>query len=199
MPVLRRAPDRDLRRPRHVAALRELPHAGTSSTTWSPSTRCTCASAGVLPRAARGVRAAEEIFTRVRLLLVLLDLWLEHARRYVEMIIERLGLGEGQPRRRAREQRRLPAPALRRRTAFPCSASSRPRTSPRWRSRRASRRVAEFFGVDCAKRLRRRGQARRPDRGQQRVRPRARPQRLRRRDEDRCSRPRASSRSSSPT
>ena len=36
---------RHLRRPRHVAALRELPHRASSSTRWSRSTRCTSGSA----------------------------------------------------------------------------------------------------------------------------------------------------------
>ena len=45
MPAVRRGADDHVRRPRHVAALRELPRAPTSSTTPRPSTRCTCGSA----------------------------------------------------------------------------------------------------------------------------------------------------------
>ena len=41
------------------------------------------------------------------------DSWVDHARRYVDMMVERFGLGALEPRRRAREQRRLSPPALR--------------------------------------------------------------------------------------
>ena len=47
------------------------------------------------------------------------------------MAVERFGLDSRQPRDRAREQRRLPAPARRRARASRRSASSRPPTSPR--------------------------------------------------------------------
>ena len=40
-----------------------------------------------------GVRAARGHLHRVRLLLVVLGSWVEHARRYAEAMIERLGLG----------------------------------------------------------------------------------------------------------
>ena len=50
--------------------------------------------------------------------------------------------GRRQPGRRARQQRRLPAAALSLRSAYPCSALSRPRTSPRLRSKRAFRRAS---------------------------------------------------------
>ncbi len=62
--------------------------------------------------------------------------------RYCAMIKERLGLGEGQPRRRARQQRRLPAaalPAARRAGARHRAGRQRGRSR---RSTRASRRAS---------------------------------------------------------
>ena len=58
--------------------------------------------------------APEEIFTEYAYFSGVLDVVGRARARYVEMIRERLELGHGRPRRRARVERRLPAPALRR-------------------------------------------------------------------------------------
>ena len=72
---------------------------------------------------------------RLRLLLLLLD-ELARARPPLRRatMIERFGLGAAQPGRRGRQQRRLPAAVLRAARRRRCSASSRPRTSPRRRA-----------------------------------------------------------------
>ena len=75
--------------------------------------------------------APEHIFTEYAYFSSYSDSWVEHARRYVEQITARLGLHRAEPGRGDGQQRRLPAAALRRRAAFPCSASSRP---PTWRA-----------------------------------------------------------------
>ena len=86
----------------------------------------------VLPRAARGVRVAgarSSATTRTS----------RRTRRAgsstpsatSSTMIERFGLDGVEPGRRARLQRRLPAAVLRASAACRCSASSRPRTSPR--------------------------------------------------------------------
>ena len=56
----------------------------------------------------------------------------------------------GESRRRDREQRRLPAAALRRARASRCSASTRPGTSPRRPRARGIPTIAEFFGATLA-------------------------------------------------
>ena len=81
-------------------------------------------------------------------------------RGYAEaMIATRLGLGAAQPGRRARQQRRLPAAALRRARASPCSASSRrANVAAAAASARASRPLSSFFGArDRARRWRAEG------------------------------------------
>ena len=127
--------------------------------------------------------APDEIFTRVRvLLLVLVDSWVEHARRYAEMMIGALRPGPDEPGGRGRQQRRLPAAALRRSGASRSSASSRRPTSPR-------RPIEKGIPTDrpvlrrreTAARARCRARPRRPAARQQRAGPRARHQRLRRR------------------
>ena len=71
-------------------------------------------------------------------------------------MIERLGLGRRQPRGRARQQRRLPPPALRGGRGPASSASSRPRNVAEVGHRaRVSRRGSSFFGADVAQELRR--------------------------------------------
>ena len=114
--------------------------------------------------------------------------WVEHARDYVEAIDRAVRARRRQPRRRAREQRRLPAPALRRARhpgARHRAGRERRRGGARARRRRRSSRSS---ARELAARARRRGPPRRPDRRQQRARPGARPQRLRRRHRSRCSR-----------
>ena len=97
----------------------------------------------VLPgAAAERVETPEQHLQRLRLLLLVLrHLARARARLLRRAMIERFGLDGDEPGRRDREQRRLPAAVLRRRAASRCSASSRPRTSPRSRARRACRRV----------------------------------------------------------
>ncbi len=55
----------------------------------------------------------EEIFTEYAYFSSYADSWVEHMRRYAEMISDRLGLGQAEPRGGGGEQRRLPAAALR--------------------------------------------------------------------------------------
>ena len=159
----------------------------SASTRWSRSTRCTqvCESC-LLVQLEEYVTADESSAstptsprTRTR--------WVAHARRYVEMIDRALRPRPRQPGHGGREQRRLPAPALR--GARHSGARHRARRERR-RGRRGARdrrRSCEFFGRETAARARRRGPPRRPDRRQQRAGPRAGPQRLRRRHAD-CSR-----------
>ena len=78
--------------------------------------------------------------------------WVEHARRYVETMIERFGLGARQPRRRARVERRLPAPALRR-SGHPVLGIEPARTSPRPPCERGVATLVEFFGSSSRERL----------------------------------------------
>ena len=108
----------------------------------------------VLPgAAARSTSRPSDIFTRVRLLLVVLDSWVEHARRYAERCIERFGLGAEQPGRRDRQQRRLPAAALRR-ARHP---GARHRAGRQRRRGRASSKgvptAVRFFGRETAREL----------------------------------------------
>ena len=120
----------------------------TSSTRARPSTPCTCGSATqCLLVQLPAYIPAEDIFSRLRLLLVLQRL-LGGARRALRRreAVERLGLGPRLVRRRGRQQRRLPAAARRRARASAPSASSRPPTSPRWPWRRASRPRCMFLG-----------------------------------------------------
>ena len=83
-----------------------------------------------------------------------------HSRDHAAGLIEQPGPRARQPRRRARQQRRLPAARTSSSTASRCSASIRPRTRPTPPTRPASRRCAEFFGVDLAARLVAEGTAR---------------------------------------
>ena len=132
----------------------------------------------------------EEIFTRVRLLLVLLR-QLARARPALRRGDDRarFGLGPRQPGRRARQQRRLPAPVLRRARASPClgiepaanvarGGRAQGHPDPGRVLRRATGRASWSARRGRAD-LRRR---------QQRAGPRARPQRLRRRHRRSCSR-----------
>ena len=79
-------------------------------------------------RAAPGVRRARGDLHRVRLLLVVLrQPGCEHARPLRRAMIASARARTGRPGGRGRQQRRLPAAALRRARASRCSASSRPR------------------------------------------------------------------------
>ena len=153
VPVLRRAARADRRRPRHVAAVREL-----------RARRAARRDGAVLPAARARLRRAasscssrstsppEEIFTEYAYFSSYSTSWVEHARALRrDDDRARSTLGADEPRRRARQQRRLPAAVLRRARASRCSASSRPRTSPRPPSERG---VADARRVlrrrDCA-------------------------------------------------
>ena len=74
----------------------------------------------------------DEIFHEYAYFSAYSDSWVEHARDYVDMITSRLALALGQPRRRARLERRLPAAAL------PAEGHPRARDRP-GRERRAVR------------------------------------------------------------
>ena len=122
----------------------------------------------------------EEIFSDYAYFSSFSDSWLEHARRYVEAMIERLRPRRDEPGRRDREQRRLPAAVLRRarrpvlgiEPAANVAAAAR-----RARDPDARRVLRQRDGAaSCAPRASAADLAAR----QQRARARARPQRLRR-------------------
>ena len=198
--LLRDAAAAHLRRSRHVAAVRELPHRRAAqpdgavlsaarlrvraSASWSRS-RSTC--------------SPEAIFTEYAYFSSYSDSWLAHARPTRTMIAERLGLGAAQPGRRARQQRRLSAAVLRRARASRSSASSRRQRRRGGDRARACRRVTKFFGRQTARELVADGHAGRPALRQQRAGAGARPERLRRRHEAPARSPAASSPSSSRT
>ena len=165
-----------------------------SSTRWSRSTRCTSRLRAVLARAARGVRAPEDIFTEYAYFSSYSDSWVAHAATTSEMTIERFGLGPRQPRGGARAA-----------TTATCSSTSSRAGIPvarRRAGRERGRGGARAGHPDARRVLRPRagrasscgGTAGRPVVGQQRPGAGARPQRLRRRHRRSCSRPRAWSR-----
>ena len=110
----------------------------------------------LLPRAARGVRRARRDLPRLRLLLVVLrQLGRARARATPSAMIARLRLGREVAGHRDREQRRLPAAALRRaRHPVPRHRAGRERRA-RSRSRRASRRPSSSSAQQTAERDRR--------------------------------------------
>ena len=83
--------------------------------------------------------AAEDIFTEYAYFSSYSDSWVEHARDYVEMAVERFGLDSPEPGGRGREQRRLPAPA-RRRAGHPRAGHRAGRERRRGGAGRGSRR-----------------------------------------------------------
>ena len=97
--------------------------------------------------------APEEIFSEYAYFSGYATSWVEHARRYVEMIRQRLRARLGRPRRRARVERRVSTAALRRGRASRCSGSIRRRTSLRPRRSGAFQRWSTFFGRELATRL----------------------------------------------
>ncbi len=125
----------------------------------------------------------DEIFTEYAYFSSYSTSWLEHARRYTEMAVQRFGLGAQLPRRRDRVQRRLPAAVFRR----PGHSRARRRARRQRRPRRGRER-----GADPRRLLRARhggrsdGRTRpgRSHRRQQRPGARSRHQRLRRRPAD---------------
>ena len=155
LPLLRGAARADGGRPRDVAALRELPAAPTSSRRWSRSTRSTSGSVSAAGscscrRSSRRRRSSTEYayFSAYS------DSWVEHARRYVEMITRRasgstrtslvveLASNDGYLL-----QHFLPQ------GAFPCSASTRRRTSRRRRRSAACRRSSSSSASSSRERL----------------------------------------------
>ncbi len=112
-----------LRRPRDVAAVRELPRAPTSSTRARRSTRCTSGSARrACSSSCRPTSTAEDDLQPLRLLLLLSATpGCAHAEAATSRPPStRLGLDRGLVRRRGRQQRRLPA-AARARPGHPLS------------------------------------------------------------------------------
>ena len=125
---------------------------------------------------------AEEIFTEYAYFSSYSDTWVEHARDYVEMAIERFGLDADEPRRRGRQQRRLPAAALRRARASRRSGIEPAANVAEAAREQGHRDARRFFGRELA-RTSWCAEGRRADllRRQQRAGARPRPQRLRRR------------------
>ena len=180
-------------RPSSTSACRRCARATcrpSSSTRWSRSTRSTSASASSASWcSSRSTCAPEEIFTRVRLLLVLLGLagsstpgatstrWSSASGSTRDSLVVELASNDGYL---LQYFVRAGHPGARHR-----AGGQRRRGGAR---ARASRRVVEFFGASSPRELVGRGPAGRPARRQQRARPGARPQRLRRRHEARCSR-----------
>ena len=136
---LRAPTDPTLRRPGHVAAVRELPHRGRSSTTARPSTRSTCGSAPSAcscscPLTSRPRTSSATTRTSPRIS----DSWVATPRGSSS----RPSTGSAwarRLRRRGGEQRRLPAAARPVAAASGAWASNPRPTSPRRPSPRASR------------------------------------------------------------
>ena len=104
LPILRRPARDGVRRPRHVAAGELLPAPERWQRAWSRSIRCTRRSAAsACSCSSRSSRRRSEIFCDYAYFSSYSSSWLEHAERYVEMMVERFGLGGGQPGRRDRE------------------------------------------------------------------------------------------------
>ena len=122
------APSTRLRRPRHVAARELVRRRRTRRERWSRSTRCARSSATqCLLVQLRAHRVARGDLLRLRLLLVVLDDVARPRAALCRRAHDRaVGLGRDEPRGRDREQRRLPAPVLRRAPGSRCSASSPP-------------------------------------------------------------------------
>ena len=187
VPLLRRAAAPHVRRPRHVAALRELPAAPTeldADGAVLPAARRRSASSCLLVQLEEYV-TAEEIFTEYAYFSSYSDSWVDHAR----------ALRRGDDRAASASaptawSSSSPATtatccSTSSTAASRCSASSRPRTSPRPRSSTGvPTRRRRSSASRLARKLVAEGVTRRPDRRQQRARPGARPQRLRRRHHD---------------
>ena len=96
------------------------------------STRCTptSASACLLVQLAESA-TPEEIFSDYAYFSSYSDSWVEHARRYVETMVERFGLGRREPGRRGRDATTATCCSSSWSAASRCSASSRRRTSRR--------------------------------------------------------------------
>ena len=114
LPLLRRAAAPHLRRPRHVAAVRELRAAGPARGDGALLSAARPDLRALPAGAARGARRAGGDLHGVRVLLLLLGL-LGRARARLRGVRGRaLRARLGQPGGGARQQRRLPAPARRR-------------------------------------------------------------------------------------
>ncbi len=173
-----------VRRPGHVAAVRDATSRPTSSIAMEPFYPlhvCVCGECFLVQL--EEYVAPDEIFTDYAYFSSYSDSWLEHARRYAEAMIGRFELGA-----RARRSSRSRAT-----TATCCSTSSR--AASRCLGIEPAANVAEVAvekGVPTVVRVLRRRDGggargarrpRRPAARQQRAGPRARHQRLRRRDE----------------
>ncbi len=124
--------------------------------------------------------APEEIFTEYAYFSSYSDSWVAHARGYVEMAVERFGLGRRQPRGGARQQRRLPAPA-RRRARHTGARNRAGRQRRRGGTGARDRNGRGVLRPRAGGPPRGRGPAGGPDGGEQRDGARPRPERLRRR------------------
>ena len=128
---------------------------------WSRSTRCmsrVCEQC-LLVQLEEYV-TPEEIFTEYAYFSSYSDSWVAACARYVDMTIERFGLGAAEPRGRGRQQRRLPASVLRRAGVPGARDRARRPTSPRPPCERGDpRRSCAFFGARAADGARRRGHA----------------------------------------
>ena len=154
MPPLRRAARADRRRPRQVAALPDRADDGAARASRRSSIRSTrraCERAGSC-RSPSSCRR-RDIFTEYAYFSAYSDSWVEHARRYVEMMTERLGL----------DARRASSSSSRRTTATCSSTSSRTgipvlgiepaRNVAEAAVARGVPTLTEFFGPSSARRL----------------------------------------------
>ena len=94
MPSLRQRPDADLRRPRHVAAVRELPEADEldRGEMFYPLHVRICSSCLLVQLPA--YLTGEDIFSHYAYFSSYSDSWVAHAKRYVQTAVDRLGLAE---------------------------------------------------------------------------------------------------------
>ena len=180
LPLLLGAAAPDVRRPRHVAAMRELCPRRASSARWSPSIRSTSASASNVSWCSsrsswRPRRSSPSTPTSLPTRTPGSLTRAPTSSRWSSAS----GWGP-QPGRRAGKQRRLPAPACRRTGHTRAGGRARGNVAEAARERGIET-VVEFFGRELASRLVAERAPGRPAGREQRVRPCPGPQRLRRR------------------
>ena len=137
LPVLRRAAARHVRRPRHVAAVRELSAGGPAQRDGAVLSAARLRSASSASWcSSRSTSAPEDIFTEYAYFSSYSDSWLEHARALRrDDRSSGFGLGRGQPGRRAGAATTATCCSTSSSAASRRSASSRPPTSRRSRER----------------------------------------------------------------
>ena len=183
MPVLWRCPQPVGRRPRDVASVRELPRGGRARPDGALlSAECAHLRRCLLVQLPEYV-APEAIFTEYAYFSSFSDSFVQHAAEYVAQVVDRLGPGRGELRGRAGEQRRLPAPALRRAEDPRSRGRARPERRRRSRRARSSHPDRLLRRGDC-KRVAAGREGGGSDHRQQRPLPGPSPERLHRRDED---------------